>query len=592
MVGFFLCFSKIFAQEYSETDSLEQVFISKKYRENDFFFILKRLAKDVNNPQKKLEYSKLLLKTATEKDSIEYLFDAYIQIGNSLRLKGDLTEALQNFYKAAEIAKGKPNELELSGLTNITIADVYSVMEDHENAAKYYKNGIANLRESKADSLKLASALLNAGDEFLSADKYDEAMSFFYESSLISTKKGYASVNAYNLGNMGMVYAKQGKHDLARANIDEAITILEKQRDFYPIAVYLEFIANIYLDQNKPKLAKSYAVKSLELSKKYQLKEQITDASLKLAFIYELLNENNKALFHLKEHLTYKDSINNIASVQKMANIRTAIEVEKKQVEIDLINQREKTQKLLSIGIGIGLFLMSLIAFGLFRRNKYVKKTNKIIQDEKERSDKLLLNLLPEESANELKKQGYVSSKRLESVTVIFTDFKGFTKIAENLPAEKIVKSLDFYFSKFDDIVKKYNLEKIKTIGDAYMCASGLPTPFDNHAAIALSAAKEMLEFVKSSKQKHNTDEIRFDIRIGIHTGPVVAGVVGKDKFSYDIWGDTVNIASRVESLCEVGKINITNETYKLVKENFNFTERGEISIKNRSAIKMYYLKN
>jgi class 3 adenylate cyclase len=233
---------------------------------------------------------------------------------------------------------------------------------------------------------------------------------------------------------------------------------------------------------------------------------------------------------------------------------------------------------------------VSGLAFGLYRRNKYIDKTKKIINDEKQKSDNLLLNILPKETGEELKKSGKVEAKKYEAVTVLFTDFKGFTKLAENSSPEKLVESVDMYFSEFDKIVAKYKLEKIKTIGDSYMCAGGLPEQTDNHADLMAQAALEILNFVEKTKRVHAVSDIRFDVRIGIHTGPVVAGVVGKYKFSYDIWGDTVNVASRIESSCEAGKISVSEVTYNLLKDKFNFESRGEIQMKNRSPLNMYYL--
>lgn len=163
--------------------------------------------------------------------------------------------------------------------------------------------------------------------------------------------------------------------------------------------------------------------------------------------------------------------------------------------------------------------------------------------------------------------------------------------MAESLNTEKLVESIDFYFSKFDEILEKYNLEKIKTIGDAYMVEGGLPTPMPNHAELVAKAAFEIRDFVTTAKMKHSVGEVRFDIRIGMHTGPVVAGVVGKNKFAYDIWGDTVNIASGMESASMIGKINVSETTYQLLKNDFTFESRGSVEIRNCSAINMYLLK-
>jgi class 3 adenylate cyclase len=202
------------------------------------------------------------------------------------------------------------------------------------------------------------------------------------------------------------------------------------------------------------------------------------------------------------------------------------------------------------------------------------------------------LNILPEETALELKQNGKVQAKKFESVSVMFTDFKGFTEYADYLPPEKLVESVGFYFSKFDEIIEKYGLEKIKTIGDAYMCAGGLPFPNQDHALQTVHAALEILEFVEASKQNTKLDQPHFDVRIGINTGPVVAGVVGSKKFAYDIWGDTVNIAARMESNSEVGKINISENTYSLIKDDFTCEFRGEIEVKNKGKMNMYFVNS
>ena len=191
--------------------------------------------------------------------------------------------------------------------------------------------------------------------------------------------------------------------------------------------------------------------------------------------------------------------------------------------------------------------------------------------------------------AQELKQHGAVKAKRFDSVTVMFTDFKGFTSYAEKLDPEELVKSVDYYFSAFDKIMEKHGLEKIKTVGDAYMCAGGLPFPTEDHPVRAILAAKEIIEFVHNSKLS-NGHRTPFDVRVGINTGPVVAGVVGTKKFAYDIWGDTVNIASRMESNSEVGKINVSGNTYELIKNLYQCEYRGSIAVKNRGNMDMYFV--
>ncbi len=219
-------------------------------------------------------------------------------------------------------------------------------------------------------------------------------------------------------------------------------------------------------------------------------------------------------------------------------------------------------------------------------------KAQEIIRSEKEKSDRLLLNILPEKIANELKENGFVKPVLYESVTVIFTDFKGFTRIASNMLPEDLLEKLDMIFLQFDQICERRKIEKLKTIGDAYMCAGGLPEINATHPVDACLAAIEMQHFMNETKSiiEQISGEEFWDMRLGIHTGTVVAGVIGKTKFAYDVWGDAVNTASRMESNGSIGKINISDSTYLKVKDFFDCEYRGKIEAKNKGMIDMYFL--
>lgn len=225
------------------------------------------------------------------------------------------------------------------------------------------------------------------------------------------------------------------------------------------------------------------------------------------------------------------------------------------------------------------------------RQEKLLETRNVSLGLEKQKSDNLLLNILPYETAEELKHTGSARSRRFDMVTVLFTDFKGFTIASEHMDPEQLVREIDFYFSKFDEITNRYNVEKIKTIGDAYLCAGGIPEESSTHAHDVVKAALEIQAFMLAHKQeKESRGEPFFELRLGIHSGPVVAGIVGTRKFAYDIWGDTVNVASRMESSGEVGKVNISESTYQLIKNDFNCTHRGKIAAKSKGDVDMYFV--
>jgi class 3 adenylate cyclase len=237
--------------------------------------------------------------------------------------------------------------------------------------------------------------------------------------------------------------------------------------------------------------------------------------------------------------------------------------------------------------------IASYLAVALDNANVYqlLEKSKSEIENEKAKSDNLLLNILPAEIAEELKEKGEAPARHYDSVSILFTDFKEFTQAAEQLSATELVNEINTCFKTFESICEKYRVEKIKTIGDSYMAVGGLPLPYEGHIANTVKAGIEMAEFIIDRK-KLNKNKVAFDMRLGIHCGPAVAGIVGAKKFQYDLWGDSVNTASRMESHGEIKRVNISEAIYQNIKNDpyFEFEKRGEIQVKGKGDIEMYFV--
>ncbi len=223
--------------------------------------------------------------------------------------------------------------------------------------------------------------------------------------------------------------------------------------------------------------------------------------------------------------------------------------------------------------------------------NTEIEGAREELASEKENADQLLLNILPKEIAEELKRNGYVEPIYYPCASVLFADFQGFTAIARTLTPKQLVAELDFYFTAFDRVIERYKLEKLKTIGDAYMCAGGIPGESRGHINNIVGAAWDIQLFMSNLKRKKQArGEPFWELRCGVHAGPLMAGVIGSKKFAYDIWGDAVNIASRLESSAEVGKVNISKSVYDVIQSEFQCEPRGHLQVKNRGEIDMYFV--
>jgi guanylate cyclase len=231
----------------------------------------------------------------------------------------------------------------------------------------------------------------------------------------------------------------------------------------------------------------------------------------------------------------------------------------------------ELSAQLFAFSVAGNLLIMVPLISSLMRR----------LSVERRRAEQLLLNVLPVEVASELKTRGRTTARRFDSVSVLFADIVGFTRLSESIPAEELIEELNVVFTRFDKLVARHGCEKIRTIGDNYMVGAGFPTALSDHAQALAEVALGMLE---------SADQSRFQFRIGINSGPVIAGVIGTSKFQYDVWGDTVNTASRMESHGQPGRIQITEATYLLIRDEYACDPRGPLEVKSKGALNVWWL--
>ena len=377
LIGFCcVFFQNVSAQDQKLADSLAGIYRQENLSDEDKLELLRNLSfNEMRDLSLGLRYAEELISLSEKLGNELYLYRGYLQKGNKIRYQGDFELALDAYFKSAEAAKRADFKVG-EGSTYIAIADIYSFSNNSSNALLYYHKAISTLSQAD-DSVSLASAILNLGDEHLNLKNYDSAMVYFGEAGSIFEKLDYPTGKAFSLGNLGMVYANIGQSDLAESNINEAISILEESGNFYPICTYLISMSDIYFEKGERSKAMDYALRSLNLSQIHGLKEQISDANLQLSELYEDLGNVSESFRYYKDHIAYRDSINNLKSVQKMADLRTDFEVSQKQVEVDLLNQEKKNQRTILISLVIIVVLGVIILSTLFWYYKNIQKEKK-----------------------------------------------------------------------------------------------------------------------------------------------------------------------------------------------------------------------
>ncbi|MFZ1686742.1 MAG: adenylate/guanylate cyclase domain-containing protein [Flavobacteriales bacterium] len=513
-------------------------------------------------------------------------------LGNAVSARGDLAQAIEYLTRCLRITESLGDSSGMArALGNIGV--MYHMQEDYVNAMDYYQRRVV-IAEAIGDKQCASEAYGNMA--IIQLEQGDTALALAgYEKSLaVSRELADSSTLATNLFNLGRLLSDRGDFAGAMVHFQEGLVVSQQIGEKWAETGGHEAMGTSYLKQGDLRQALREGTRALELARDVGDVTVLRDATFLLFKVHKAMGRDADALEMHELYVTLRDSILADENKQEIMSQRFQYDYDKKEALLqaeqekkDAVAAEELRRRNLQRNAFIGGFGLMVLLAGVFfiQRNR--------ISKEKARSEELLLNILPEEVARELKAKGEADAKQIEQVTVLFTDFKGFTAMSEKLTAKELVADIHECFSAFDRIMEKHGIEKIKTIGDAYMAAGGLPTPNTTHALDVVRAALEIRDFIAEGKaHKLAAGLPYFEIRIGVHTGPVVAGIVGVKKFAYDIWGDTVNTASRMESSGEVGQVNISESTYLLVKDEpgLAFTSRGRVQAKGKGEMEMYFV--
>jgi adenylate cyclase len=593
------------------------------------------------NSTKALEVAQLSLAVAEsiESDSLKCL--SYLTIGSVLDLKNKKLDGLRYLHNAKKIAETlKSEQLKFQAYT--ALANFYNFSGGATRAIRYNKQRYKIWQDLfPSDSNTLYDVLLFgenvnfwSNDNSLNEEFVEEILAYAKRQKNQNIKRSamalYRShlIEALNYKRLHRLYIKQFPEELEELRIkspalhSKVLACLHEYRNDIDSSLYYYRLSEMLLDsednpilksntfmrygqflerQNRDKQAIVKFEQAYNLAASVSYYHYMLLASKHLHNLYFKQNDYAKAYEFSVSNRNLEDSLNQMARKDELIVMEFSKEMERDSVlrakerqTTETRHQREvesRKKQTRTIAL-VGLFVF-LLAIGLFNRLRYMRRTKAEIQFEKDRSDGLLLNILPQDIAEELKQSGKAEAKKFENVSILFTDFKNFTKAAEELPAIELVEEINEYFKMFDQITDSFKIEKIKTIGDAYMAAGGIPRSYQDSVKRTVLAAIEMQEKLKTINQSRKKEHRHiFQMRVGVHTGPVVAGIVGAKKFQYDVWGDSVNIAARMEQAGSVGQVNISGATYEIIKDEpeFVFESRGKIIAKNKGEIEMYFV--
>jgi len=580
-------------QQLSFDDSLaygEQVLNLAKQAHDDIrkARALKKIAiayQFASKNDKALEYFqksfKVFEKIQADKESAEPLLKIcmiYWQTSN-------YSKALDSCLQSLRISESIGNQKGIADAKH-NIGTVHDLLGNYKTALKSHFEAL-KIREKMADLEGIAKSYNAIGIIYTITKQLTEAKDYYSKSLKILTEIDDKQGIAKALNNVGLIHKDLGNLKMALEYYFKSLEVWKKEGKKYGVANVSNNIGQLYTLFKDYDAALSFLEHALKLAKDIDAKQLIQENYEFLSDLYVAQGNYKKALKYYQDSSKVKGQIFNDKSNRQIADMRAKYETEKNEKEIALLKKNSAIERLMRNSLLGGLLLVFVLAFIMFLLYRTKKKANQSLRFEKAKSDKLLLNILPVRVANDLKEKGKTEPESFENVTIYFSDIVGFTHLSTQLEPKVLISELSNIFTVFDNIVEKNQCERIKTIGDAYFCVCGMPEENSHHAENIVQSAIEIIEYLR---ERNHTSQFEWKIRIGIHTGKVVGGVVGVKKYIYDVFGDSINTASRMESNSEPMKINLSETTYQIIKDKFKVIERGSIPVKGKGEMKMYFV--
>lgn len=635
MFGFISSNLKAQLQGQAKIDSLLKI-LPKYDNDTNKVAILKELSKQyyASDPEKGIKYGEQGVELAEEIGWEKGLADNYSSLGINYGFgKSDFPKAIEYFEKALTVfEKIGPRKNVASTLGYIgfiyrnqseyakaldyyqrslvifekldnkdgvaanlgNIGMIYELKNDFTRALEYYRKALV-INEETGSKNGEAATLSNIGVVYLSDKNYKNALTNFEKSAVLFEQVGNKNGVGSSIGNIGITYQEQGEYYKAIENYNNAANIYRELGSMTNLALILGNIGDFYLKISQDSILKNikYETELVSLNKSVNLErsidyynqaitmlEEIGELDSRSKFIKGLSNAYSEkgefkiSLEKFKEFVTLNDSVFSAKTNTAIANLEAIRENDIKDKEIkikDLKITQSKNERWALIG---GAIAVSIVAFVIFRQRR--------------KSEQLLLNILPMKIAKRLKKKERLIADDIECASIVFIDLVGFTNYSKDRKASEVLQMLNDVFDKIDSLIIKYGLEKIKTIGDGYMAAAGVPEPCDDHAAKATNFSLDVHIVIDKVNQEKN---LGITARVGIESGPIVAGVIGDMKFAYDLWGDSVNTASRMESTGTPGLVHISQNVKRELDrttDQFRFDELPPMIVKGKGEMLTY----